>query len=73
MVLRDRAMEVAGVRSVRVRTRRKKAQVRAVSHFRELDEVRADLETALTDAIRGLGLARPFTLRVRVARSGRKG
>ncbi|MFJ8062713.1 DUF6286 domain-containing protein [Streptomyces sp. NPDC096142] len=73
MVLRDRAMEVSGVQSVRVRTSRTKADVRAVSHFRELDDVRADLDAVLGDAITGLGLARPPALSVRVGRSGRKG
>ncbi|MCC5479390.1 DUF6286 domain-containing protein [Streptomyces barringtoniae] len=73
LLLRDRAIDVSGVRSVRVRIRHKKADVRAVSHFRDLDEVRTDLDTALTDAIRGLGLARPPTLSLRVSRPGRKG
>ncbi|MER6205387.1 DUF6286 domain-containing protein [Streptomyces sp. NPDC001073] len=73
MVLRDRAMEVSGVQSVRVRTSRRKADVRAVSHFRELDDVRADLDAVLGDAITGLGLARPPALSVHVGRSGRKG
>ncbi|MFG2311604.1 DUF6286 domain-containing protein [Streptomyces sp. NPDC048566] len=73
MALRDRAMQVAGVQSVRVRTKRRKVDVRAVSHFRELDDVRADLDTVLTDGIRGLGLSRPPGLSVRVARPGRKG
>jgi hypothetical protein len=72
-VLRDRAMEVAGVQSARVRTRRSKAKVRAVSHFRELDDVRTDLDAVLTDTVRGLGLARPPKLSVRVRRPGRKG
>ncbi|MEU0414575.1 DUF6286 domain-containing protein [Streptomyces griseorubiginosus] len=72
MVLRDRAMEVAGVQSVRVRTRRKRADVRAISHFRELDDVRADLDVALAEAIRGLGLSRPPALSVHVARTTRK-
>ncbi|MEU6354041.1 DUF6286 domain-containing protein [Streptomyces sp. NPDC047072] len=72
-VLRDRAMEVAGVQSVRVRMRRARADVRAVSHFRELDDVRADLDIALAEAIRGLGLARPPALAVHVARTARKG
>lgn len=73
LVLRDRAMEVAGVRAVRVRMRRKKADVRAVSHFRGLDDVHADLDTVLADTLRGLGLARPPALSVRVRRPGRKG
>ncbi|MFF3843645.1 DUF6286 domain-containing protein [Streptomyces sp. NPDC002328] len=73
LVLRDRAMEVAGVQSVRVRARRRKADVHAVSHFRDLDDVRADLDAVLGDAVRGLGLSRPPALSVRVRRLGRKG
>jgi hypothetical protein len=73
MALRDRAMEVAGVQSVRVRVKRRKVDVRAVSHFRELDDVRADLDTTLADGIKGLGLARSPALSVHVARPGRKG
>ncbi|WP_221355023.1 DUF6286 domain-containing protein [Streptomyces beigongshangae] len=72
-VLRDRAMEVPGVRSVRVRTGRGKADVRAVSHFRELDDVRADLDAVLADAVGELGLVRRPALSVRVTRPGRKG
>ncbi|MFD7476011.1 DUF6286 domain-containing protein, partial [Streptomyces sp. NPDC059837] len=71
--LRDRAMEVSGVRSVRVRMGRRKVDVRVVSHFRELDDVRADLNATLADGIRGLGLVRPPALSVRVVRPGRKG
>ncbi|MFJ3310199.1 DUF6286 domain-containing protein [Streptomyces sp. NPDC086549] len=73
LVLRDRAMEIAGVRAVRVRMRRRRAHIRAVSHFRDLDEVRADLDVTLGDAIKGLGLTRPHTLSWHVARPGRKG
>ncbi|WP_319055485.1 DUF6286 domain-containing protein [Streptomyces europaeiscabiei] len=73
LTLRDRAMEVSGVRSVRVRAGRRRVDVRAVSHFRELDEVRADLDVTLADGIRGLGLARPPALSVHVRRPGRKG
>ncbi|MEV5179866.1 DUF6286 domain-containing protein [Streptomyces werraensis] len=72
-VLRDRALEVAGVQSVRVAVKRRKTDVRAVSHFRDLDDVRADLTAVLEGAIRGLGLARPSTLSLRVRRPGRKG
>ncbi|MET9682502.1 DUF6286 domain-containing protein [Streptomyces coeruleorubidus] len=70
--LRDRAMEVPGVQSARVRVRRRRAKVRAASHFRELDDVRTDLDAVLTDAVRGLGLSRPPALSVRVRRPGRK-
>ncbi|MFF1444234.1 DUF6286 domain-containing protein [Streptomyces sp. NPDC058295] len=73
LVLRDRAMEVAGVQSVRVRTGRRRADVRALSHFRDLDDVHADLDAVLTDAIRGLGLVRPLALSVHVRRPGKKG
>ncbi|MDQ0797107.1 DUF6286 domain-containing protein [Streptomyces sp. B1I3] len=71
-VLRDRAVEVSGVQSVRVRVRRRKATVRAVSHFRELDDVRADLDSAVGEGIRELGLARPPGLSVHVRRPGKK-
>ncbi|MGW2047522.1 DUF6286 domain-containing protein [Streptomyces sp. NPDC001858] len=73
LVLRDRAMEVAGVQSVRVRAGRRKADVRAVCHFRDLDDVRADLDAVLTHAVRGLGLTRPPALSVHVRRPGKKG
>ncbi|MFD7392509.1 DUF6286 domain-containing protein [Streptomyces sp. NPDC059852] len=73
LVLRDRAMEVSGVQSVRVRVRRSKAEVRAVSHFRDLDDVRAELDATLAETVRGLGLARRPALSVRVRRLGRKG
>ncbi|MFE5603754.1 DUF6286 domain-containing protein [Streptomyces coelicoflavus] len=72
-VLRDRAMEVSGVQAARVRLRRRRARVRALSHFRELDDVRADLDGVLDDAVRGLGLARPPAVSLRVKRPGRKG
>ncbi|MFF3624133.1 DUF6286 domain-containing protein [Streptomyces sp. NPDC002467] len=67
-VLRDRAMEVSGVRSVRVRVGRSHVAVRATSHFRELDDVRADLDEVLAVAIGELGLAHPPSPRVRVRR-----
>ncbi|MGW7577155.1 DUF6286 domain-containing protein [Streptomyces sp. NPDC054765] len=68
LVLRDRAMEVAGVQSVRMKVSRRKASARAVSHFRELAEVRADLDAALGAGLRQLGLARRFGLAVHVRR-----
>ncbi|WP_329103405.1 DUF6286 domain-containing protein [Streptomyces sp. NBC_01439] len=67
-ILRDRAMEVSGVRSVRVKVRRSRVGVRATSHFRELDDVRADLDAVLAVGIQELGLARPPQPRVRVRR-----
>ncbi|MFD3664241.1 DUF6286 domain-containing protein [Streptomyces sp. NPDC058659] len=73
LALRDRAMEVSGVQSVRVRVGRAKVGVRAVSHFRVLDEVRADVETALATGVDELGLAHTPALTVRVTRPPRKG
>ncbi|MFH8618312.1 DUF6286 domain-containing protein [Streptomyces sp. NPDC017979] len=69
LVLRDRAMEVPGVQSVRVSMGRSKVAVRARSHFRALDEVRADVDAALAAAIVELGLAKPPALNVRVSRT----
>lgn len=73
LMLRDRALEVSGVQSVRVRAHRTKVRVRAVSHFRELDDVRADLDTALAVGIGDLGLAKPPALSVHVRRPTKKG
>jgi hypothetical protein len=56
--LRDRAMEIPGVRRVRVRLHRSRTHVLAVSHLREID---------------GLGLARPPRLTLHVIGPGRKG
>lgn len=68
LVLRDRAMGVSGVRSARIEVRRRKVRARAQAHFRDLDAVRGDLESALADGIRTLGLARRPRLSVRVRR-----
>ncbi|GDY52614.1 hypothetical protein SVIO_032370 [Streptomyces violaceusniger] len=71
LVLRDRAMEVPGVRSARVDVGRRRIRARALAHFRDLDEVRADLDAALHEGIRQLGLARPPALSVHVRRSAK--
>ncbi|TJZ51178.1 hypothetical protein FCH28_22075 [Streptomyces piniterrae] len=68
LVLRDRAMEIAGVQSVRMTVGRRKVTARAVSHFRELDEVRGDLDEALGEGLRQLGLTHPLHLSVHVRR-----
>ncbi|MER7700239.1 MULTISPECIES: DUF6286 domain-containing protein [unclassified Streptomyces] len=73
LVLRDRAVEVPGVQSVRIRMGRRKAKVRALSHFRELDDVRTDLDAVLETAVRELGLANPPALSVQVHRPAKKG
>lgn len=60
------------MQSVRVRTGRRRADVRALSHFRDLEDVRADLDAVLDDAIRGLGLVRPLNLTLHVRRPAKK-
>ncbi|TFI24990.1 DUF6286 domain-containing protein [Streptomyces sp. 4R-3d] len=73
LVLRDRAMEVSGIRTARVKVHRSKIRVRAQSHFRALDDVRHDLDAALESAVGQLGLARPPSLSIRVRRSKKTG
>lgn len=72
LVLRDRAMEVSGVRWARVAVSRRRISARATSHFRELTEVRQDLTVALEQAVRQLGLAKPPHLSVQVQRAEKK-
>ncbi|MEW1862965.1 DUF6286 domain-containing protein [Streptomyces sp. NPDC088194] len=72
LVLRDRAMEVAGVRWSRVKVSRRKVKARATSHFRELDDVRRDLTAALDTAAGQLGLAKALGMRVHVQRADKK-
>jgi hypothetical protein len=68
LLLRDRAMAVPGVQGARVRVGRGRVTVRAVSHFRELADVREDLGEAMRAGIAELGLAREPGLAVRVER-----
>ncbi|WP_129838942.1 DUF6286 domain-containing protein [Streptomyces sp. RFCAC02] len=72
VVLRDRALEVSGVRAVRVKAGGRRVTVWAEAHFRDLDVVRADLDAVLTDAVRGLGLARQPSLTVHVHRPAKR-
>jgi hypothetical protein len=67
-VLHDRLLDVPGVRSARVKAGRHRVRTRAQAHFRSLDEVRGDLERALEDGVRELGLARRMRRSVRVRR-----
>lgn len=70
LTLRDRAVEVSGVRSARVTVTRRTATVRAVIAFRETEAVRADLAAVLAEAVRELGLVRPLGLALHVRRMG---
>ncbi|MGW4289430.1 DUF6286 domain-containing protein [Streptomyces sp. NPDC004673] len=72
-VLRDRAVEVSGVREARVKMRRRRADVRVISHFRDPSEVRSDLDTALAGAVTDLGMTRRPKLSVRLRGPGKKG
>jgi hypothetical protein len=68
LVLRDRAVRVPGVQSAQVAVGRRKVKARARAHFRDLEEVRADLDATLGEAVTFLGLARQPTLTVSVRR-----
>lgn len=68
LLLRDRAVQVSGVQSARVDVGRRKVKARAQAHFRDLNEVRADLNAALSKAVANLGLAQQPKLDVRVRR-----
>ena len=69
LVLRDRAMEVSGIRWARATVKRRRVKVRAAAHFRDLDDVRKDLTGVMEDAVRQLGLARTPRLTVRLQRA----
>ncbi|MDT0571921.1 DUF6286 domain-containing protein [Streptomyces sp. DSM 3412] len=68
LVLRDRAVQVPGVQWAQVSVGRRKVKTRARAHFRDLEEVRADLDAALGQAVTSLCLARRPTSTVRVRR-----
>ncbi|MEU7167497.1 DUF6286 domain-containing protein [Streptomyces morookaense] len=69
LVLRDRVMAVSGVQWARVDVGRRRVRARARAHFRDLDDVRADVDGVLADTVRELGLARQPALSVRVGRA----
>ncbi|MQY12278.1 hypothetical protein SRB5_24110 [Streptomyces sp. RB5] len=73
VVLRDRAMQISGVQSVRVDVGRRSVAARAEAHFRALDDVRTDLEAVLGVGIGELGLTRRPALSVSVRRPPSKG
>nr|WP_328971010.1 DUF6286 domain-containing protein [Streptomyces sp. NBC_00239] len=73
LIVRDRAMEVSGVQAVKVTVGRARIRVGVSSHFRELDDVRTELDTVLAVAVDELGLAHAPRLHVRVTRPARKG
>ncbi|MGP4113782.1 DUF6286 domain-containing protein [Streptomyces sp. 4N509B] len=73
VLLRDRAMDVSGVQAVRVSVGRRRVRVAARAHFRDLDEVRSDLDAVLDHGIGELGLARPLALSVDVRRPEKEG
>jgi hypothetical protein len=69
LVLRDRAMEVSGIRWARAVVGRRRIRVRATAHFRDLEDVRRDLTAAVEEAVRQLGLARAPHLTVHLQRA----
>ncbi|MFF0744836.1 DUF6286 domain-containing Asp23/Gls24 family envelope stress response protein [Streptomyces sp. NPDC004111] len=66
LLLRDGALAVPGVTSVRVRVGRRRAKVRARAGYGELDSVRKELTATMADVLDSLGLARPLRPRVRL-------
>ncbi|SFC78734.1 DUF6286 domain-containing protein [Streptomyces aidingensis] len=68
VALRDRALEVSGVQSVRVVVGRRRVRAEAQAHFRDLADVRSDLNAVLGDSIRRMELAHPPALAVQVRR-----
>jgi hypothetical protein len=68
LALRDRAMEISGVRSARVTVSRRRARVRAEVSFRDTDVVRAELDVALAEGLGQLCLARPPALSLSLRR-----
>ncbi|MFI0977307.1 DUF6286 domain-containing protein [Streptomyces sp. NPDC021093] len=66
LLLRDEALAVPGVTSVRVRAGRRRATVRARAAYGELPSVEAELTAAVSGALDSLGLARPLRPRVRL-------
>ncbi|MET7639038.1 DUF6286 domain-containing protein [Streptomyces sp. NPDC005438] len=66
--LRDLAMAVPGVRLAHVRVGRGRVRVGALAHFRELPQVREELEATLQQGVERLDLARVPRLQVRVRR-----
>lgn len=68
LILRDRAMRVPGVQSAQVAVGRRKVKAQARAHFRDLEEVRTDLDATLSEAVTSLRLARQPTLTVHVRR-----
>jgi hypothetical protein len=68
LALRDRALEVSGIRSARVTVGRRRARVLAVVSFRDTEEVRAELDAALAEGLRQLCLARPPALSLSLRR-----
>ncbi|WP_165985416.1 DUF6286 domain-containing protein [Streptomyces sp. YIM 98790] len=68
VALRDRALEVSGVQSVRVAVGRRRVRAEAQAHFRDLADVRSDLEAVLGDSLDRMGLAHPPALAVHVRR-----
>ncbi|GAA1884497.1 DUF6286 domain-containing protein [Streptantibioticus ferralitis] len=71
LLVRDRVLQVSGVRSVRVSVSPRSIKVRADAHFRDLDDVRQDVAATLREAVRSLGLDRRPVLSLTVRRAGR--
>ncbi|MCD0486155.1 DUF6286 domain-containing protein [Streptacidiphilus sp. ASG 303] len=69
LLLRDAALRVPGVGGARVRVGRRRVRARVDVRFRDPRQVREDVTAALRAERRGLSLARPPRLSVRVRRA----
>ncbi|MBY8887486.1 DUF6286 domain-containing protein [Streptomyces sp. PTM05] len=71
-VVRQRVLSVPGVFAARATVTRRRIKVRAHSHFRDLDEVRGDLDAALAETLGDLGLAGTPLVTLSLRRTGRR-
>lgn len=72
LVLRDSALQVAGVAGARVGVTRRTVKARVDVHFRELDDVREELDGVFADSMEQLGLSRSLRLSLDARRAGRR-
>lgn len=71
LILRDRAMEISGIQSAKLSVGRRRVKAHAVSHFRDLDDVREELHSTLDHELRRLALAHQPKLSVHAKRAKR--
>ncbi|MFD7780445.1 DUF6286 domain-containing protein [Streptomyces sp. NPDC059753] len=68
LLLRDAALRVPGVSRARIRIRRHRIKARIDARFRDPEDVKADLKTALSEQRDQLALAHSPRIKIRVRR-----